>query len=107
MKLDGGLKDLMKQAEKLKADMEKIQNDAGEKTVEASAGGGMVTIVAKVKGEIQSIRIDPEVAKENDIEMLQDLLIAAVNDALSRGRDLMKKEISSITGGLLPPPGLL
>ncbi len=107
MKFDGGLKDLMKQAEKLKADMEKIQNDAGEQIVEASAGGGMVTVTAKARGEIQSIVIDPEIANENDIEMMQDLLGAAVNEALSRGRDLMKKEVSRIAGGMGIPPGLL
>ncbi len=107
MKLGGGLKDLMKQAEKLKADMDKVQSDAGEKIVEASAGGGMVTVTAKAKGEIQSICIDPEIAKENDIEMLQDLLGAAVNEALSRGREIMKSEISKITGGMGIPPGFL
>lgn len=107
MKLGGGLKDLMQQAEKLKAEMDRIQKDAGEKTVEASAGGGMVTVTAKAKGEIQSIKIDPEVVKENDAEMLQDLVRAAVNEALSRGRDMMKKELSRIAGGLGVPPGLL
>ncbi|WP_462137701.1 YbaB/EbfC family nucleoid-associated protein [Candidatus Mycalebacterium sp.] len=107
MKLDGGLKDLMKQAEKLKEDMEKVQKEAGEKIVEASSGGGMVTVTAKAKGEIVSIRIDPEIAGEKDTEMLEDLLGAAVNEVLSRGKKMMKEEISKLTGGLGLPPGLL
>lgn len=107
MKLGGGLKDLMKQAEKLKEDMEKVQNEAGEKIVEASSGGGMVTVTAKARGEIVSIRIDPEIAGDNDTEMLEDLLGAAVNEALTRGRELMKEEISKVAGGLGIPPGLL
>ncbi len=107
MKFDGGLKNLMKQAEKLKADMEKTQNEAGETVVEASSGGGMVTVAAKAKGEIQSISIDPEIVDGNDIEMLQDLVSAAVNEALSRGRKTMKDEISKVAGDLGIPPGLL
>ncbi|QMU56176.1 MAG: YbaB/EbfC family nucleoid-associated protein [Candidatus Mycalebacterium zealandia] len=107
MKLGGGLKDLMKQAEKLKEDMEKVQNEAGEEIVEASSGGGMVTVTAKAKGEIMSIRIDPEIAGDKDTEMLEDLLGAAVNEALLRGKKMMKEKISEVTSGLGLPPGLL
>ena len=108
MKFGGGnIKNLLKQANKMKEQMEKLQAEAGEKTVEASAGGGMVTVVAKAKGEIVSIRIEPEIVKDSDIEMLQDLVTAAVNDALSRGQELMREEVSKLAGGLGIPPGLI
>jgi len=108
MKFGGGnIKNLLKQANKMKEQMEKLQAEAGEKTVEASAGGGMVTVVARARGEIVSIRIEPEIVKDNDIEMLQDLITAAVNDALGRGQDLMKEEVAKLAGGLGIPPGLI
>jgi DNA-binding YbaB/EbfC family protein len=108
MKFGGGnIKNLLKQANKMKEQMEKLQAEAGEKTVEASAGGGMVTVIAKAKGELVSIRIEPEIVNDNDIEMLQDLITAAVNDALGRGQDLMKEEVAKLAGGLGIPPGLI
>lgn len=108
MKFGGGnIKNLLKQANKMKEQMEKLQAEAGEKTVEASAGGGMVTVVAKARGEIVSIRIEPEIVSDNDIEMLQDLVTAAVNDALGRGQDLMKEEVAKLAGGMGIPPGLI
>jgi nucleoid-associated protein EbfC len=108
MKFGGGnIKNLLKQANKMKEQMEKLQAEAGEKTVEASAGGGMVTVVAKAKGELVSIRIEPEIVNDNDLEMLQDLITAAVNDALGRGQDLMKEEVAKLAGGLGIPPGLI
>ena len=108
MKFGGGnIKNLLKQANKMKEQMEKLQAEAGEKTVEASAGGGMVTVIAKAKGELVSIRIEPEIVNDNDIDMLQDLITAAVNDALGRGQDLMKEEVAKLAGGLGIPPGLI
>lgn len=108
MKFGGGnIKNLLKQANKMKEQMEKLQAEAGEKTVEASAGGGMVTVIAKAKGELVSIRIEPEIVNDNDIEMPQDLITAAVNDALGRGQDLMKEEVAKLAGGLGIPPGLI
>ena len=74
MKLGGNMKNIMKQMGKMKEQMERLQNEAGEKTVEASSGGGMVTVTAKAKGEISSIVIEPEIISETDIEMLQDLV---------------------------------
>jgi nucleoid-associated protein EbfC len=102
-----GLGDLMKQAQKMRAEMERIQAEAAAKTVEGSAGGGMVTVVANGKGEILSLRIDPEVVRGEDLEMLQDLVVAAANDALRKARDLLTQEISRLAGGLGLPPGLL
>lgn len=107
MKFGGGnIKNLLKQANMMKEQMEKLQKEAGEKIVEASSGGGMVTVVARAKGEVISIKIEPAIVQDNDLEMLQDLITAAVNEALSRGQDLMKNEVSKLTGGLGIPPGL-
>ena len=100
-----GLGDILKNAQKIKAEMDRLQSEAAAKTVEGSAGGGMVTVVANGKGEILSVEIDPEAAKE-DIEMLQDLVMAAVNDALRKTRELLSQEISRLTGGF-GLPGLM
>ena len=94
-----GLGDLMKQAQRLKAEMERIQAEAATKTVDGSAGGGMVTAVANGKGELLSVRIDPAAVREEDLEMLQDLITAAANDALRKARELLAQDVSRITGG--------
>ena len=98
-----GLGDIMKQAQRLKAEMDRLQAEAATKTVEGSAGGGMVTVVSNGKGELLSVKIDPEVARGEDLEMLQDLVVAAVNDALRRARELLAQEVSRLTGGLNLP----
>jgi DNA-binding YbaB/EbfC family protein len=101
-----GLGDIMKQAQKMKAEMERIQAEAAARTVEGSAGGGMVTAVANGKGELLSIRIDPEVARDEDLEMVQDLVTAAANDALRKARELLNQDVKRLAGGL-GLPGLL
>ena len=101
-----GLSDLMKQAQRMKAEMDRIQAEVAVRTVEGSAGGGMVTVVANGKGEILSVRIDPEVTRGEDLEMLQDLVMAAANDALRKARELLAQEVSRVAGGL-GLPGLL
>ena len=101
-----GLGDLMKQAQKMKAEMDRIQAEVAARIVEGSAGGGMVTAVANGKGELLSVKIDPEVVRSEDLEMLQDLVTAAANDALRKARDLLTQEISRLAGGL-GLPGLL
>ena len=95
-----GLGDLMKQAQRMNAEMDRIQAEVAAKSVEGSAGGGMVTVVANGKGEILSVRIDPEVARGEDQEMLQDLVTAAANDALRKARELLAQEVSRVAGGL-------
>jgi DNA-binding YbaB/EbfC family protein len=95
-----GLGDLMKQAQRLKAEMDRIQAEAGAKTAEGSAGGGMVTAVANGRGELLSVRIDPEVAKGEDLPMLQDLVTAAANDALRKAREMLAQEVARVTGGM-------
>ena len=102
-----GFGDVMKQAQKLQSEMKRIQDELAEKTVEAASGGGMVTVVANGKQEIVSIKIDPEVVDKDDIEMLEDLIVAAVNESKRRSQEMMMTEISKVTGGLGLPPGLL
>ena len=101
-----GLGDLMKQAQRLKAEMERLQAEAATKTVDGSAGGGTVTAVANGKGELLSVRIDPAAVREEDLDMLQDLVTAAANDALRKARELLAQDVSRLTGGF-GLPGLL
>ena len=101
------LSDLMKQAQRLQSQIQKIQEELAERTVEATSGGGMVMVVANGKQEIVSIKIDPEVVNKDDVEMLEDLIVAAVNEAKRRAQELVMNEISKLTGGLGIPPGLV
>ncbi len=94
---------LMKKAQQLQEKMVKLQEELGERTVETSSGGGMVTVVANGKQEIASIKIDPEVVDTDDIEMLQDLVLAAVNDALYQARQMVNEEMTKLTGGIKIP----
>jgi DNA-binding YbaB/EbfC family protein len=87
--------------------VKKLQEEAAGKTIEASSGGGMVTVVANGRQEVLSIKIDPSVVDPNDLEMLQDLISAAVNEALRKSQDLMKEEMSKLTAGMGLPPGLM
>ena len=101
------LNNLMKQAQQMQERVKKVQEEAGSKTVEASSGGGMVTVVANGRQEVLSIKIDKSVVDPNDIEMLQDLIAAAVNEALRKSQELMKDGMGRITAGMGLPPGLL
>jgi len=98
---------LVKQAQRMKAEMEKIQEEAAAKRVEGTAGGGMVTVVCNGRGDMVEVKIDREVADPDDLEMLQDLVVAAANDALRKARELLAQEMGRVTGGLGLPPGLL
>jgi DNA-binding YbaB/EbfC family protein len=91
---------LLKQAQEMQSKMGKIQEEAATKTVEASMGGGMVTVQANGAMQITNITIDPEVLKSGDADMLQDLLVAATNEALRKAKELMAEEMKSLTGGL-------
>ena len=102
-----GIGEIVRQAQKLQAQMAKVQEEMAAKTVEGSAGGGMVTVIANGKQEVVSIKIVPEVVDPNDIEMLQDLVVAAANDALKKAQEMVSNEMSKLTGGLnLNLPGL-
>ncbi|HEX9112956.1 MAG TPA: YbaB/EbfC family nucleoid-associated protein [Nitrospirota bacterium] len=100
------LSNIMKQAQQMQERVKKLQEEAGGKTVEASSGGGMVTVVANGRQEVLSIKIDPSVVDPKDIEMLQDLVTAAVNEALRKSQDLMKEEMGKLTAGMGLPPGM-
>jgi len=102
----GGIGNLMKQAQKMQSQMAKIQEEMAGRTVEASAGGGMVSAVANGKQEIVSVRIEKEVVDPEDVEMLQDLLVAAVNEALKKSQEMVSEEMSKLTGGF-QIPGLM
>lgn len=94
------MNNLMKQAQKMQRDMEKLQAELQEKEVEATAGGGAVRVVATGKKEIREITIDPDVVDPDDVEMLQDLVLAAVNEALRKAEDMVSTEMAKLTGGL-------
>jgi len=98
-----GMGNMMKQAQKLQEKMLKLQEELGEKTVEASSGGGMVRVMANGKQQIISINIEKEVVDPDDIEMLQDLVLAAVNDALTKSQEMVSGEMGKLTGGLSIP----
>lgn len=99
----GGLGDMMKQMQKMQAKMEEIQAELQQATVEASAGGGMIKVVANGKNEILSITIDPEVVDKEEIEMLQDLILAAVNQAREKSNELQSEQMAKLTGGISIP----
>ncbi len=96
----GNMNNLMRQAKKMQEQMLKIQEELGQKTVEASAGGGVVTVVASGNKEIVEIKINPEVVDPDDVEMLEDLVLAASNEALRKAEEMVQNEMSKITGGL-------
>jgi hypothetical protein len=94
---------MMKQAQKLQAKMLKMQEELADKTVEASVGGGMVKVVANGRQQIISLNIEKEVVNPEDVDMLQDLVLAAVNEALSRSQEMVSSEMSKLTGGFNIP----
>lgn len=101
-----GMGNVMKQAQKLQAKMQRLQEEMAEKTIETTSGGGMVKVVASGKQQVVSIQIEKEVVDPDDVEMLQDLILAAVNDALLKSQEMVTREMSKLTGGL-NIPGLL
>ena len=102
----GNMNNMMKQVQKMQQEMQKLQDELEEKEVEASSGGGAVTVVATGKKDIISIKINPEVVDEDDIEMLEDLVLAAVNEALRNANEMVSEEMGKITGGMDIPKGL-
>ena len=106
--MKAGFENIMKQAQKMQEQLAKVQEEAANKIVEASAGGGMVTVTANGRHEVLSVKIERDVVNPDDIEMLQDLIVAATNEALKKGRDMLADEMKSMTGGLgLNIPGLM
>lgn len=101
-----GMKDMqevLRQAQRMQERLARVQEELAEKTVEASSGGGMVTAVVNGRQEVVSIRIEKEVVSPEDVELLQDLVAGAVNEAMSRSRKMMADEMAKITGGMNLP----
>jgi DNA-binding YbaB/EbfC family protein len=98
---------MMKQIQKMQADMAKAQEELAGERVEASAGGGAVRVVANGHSELISVKIDPEAVDPNDIGMLEDLVLAAVNDAQSKAREVASTRMQSVTGKIPLPPGFM
>ncbi len=99
----GPLGNIMKQAQELQERLGRVQEEAGNKTVEATAGGGMVTVVMNGKLQVTELRIEPQVLKDGDRDMLQDLIVAAVNKAIHAAQEMMAEEMKKVTGGLQIP----
>lgn len=97
------LNNIMKQAQKLQDEMGKIQEESRKKTVTATSGGGMVSVTVNGALEVLSLSIEEDVVNPEDIEMLQDLIIAAVNEAMRRAQDMMQEDMGKVTGGLQIP----
>ena len=101
-----GMGNMMKEAQKLQARMLKMQEELAEKMVESAVGGGMIKVVANGRNQVVSIRIEKEVVNPEDVEMLQDLILAAVNDALTKSQEMVATQMGKLTGGL-NIPGLI
>jgi DNA-binding YbaB/EbfC family protein len=97
------MNDLMKQAQQMQKRMLEIREELANQTIEATVGGGMVTAVVNGQQELVSLHITPEVVDPDDTEMLEDLVVAAVNEALQQSQELMSEEMSKLTGGLKIP----
>src|SRR5260370_3961357 len=98
---------MLKQLEQMQAKMTRVQEDVGGKSVRGSAGGGMVEVVVNGHQRVLPVTVKPEVVDPADVEMLQDLVMAAVNEAMDNARELATKEMGAVTAGMGLPPGLM
>lgn len=103
MAMGGNMQKMMKQVQKMQADMARLQEELADRTTEASSGGGMVTAVVNGKQELLSIKIKPEAVDPEDVEMLEDLLVAAVKEAMRKSQEMAAEEMNKITGGIKIP----
>ena len=99
----GNMQGIMKKVQKMQAEMQKLQEELNTRTVDASVGGGVVTVVMNGEKEVQSVKIDPAAVDPEDVEMLEDLIVAAVNEAAHKVDDMMAQEMGKVTGGLKLP----
>ena len=104
--MPGNMNNIMKQAQKMQRQMEEMQKELETKTVEATAGGEAVKVVVNGRKEVVEIELKPEVVAPEDIEMLQDLVMAAINEGLRKADEMVNSQMSTITGGLNLPGGL-
>jgi DNA-binding YbaB/EbfC family protein len=108
--MKGGMQAMLKQVQKMQEEMQKVQSGLGNLTVSEEAGGGMIKVIANGNREIISVEIDPQVIKSDEKDILEDLVVAAVNKALASAAKMAEEEIAKVTKGMLPPgmniPGL-
>lgn len=97
---------MMKQAQKMQAQMAKVQEELAEKTVETSVGGGKVQVTANGAGDILSLKISPDVVDPEDVEMLEDLILSGIKQAIADSREMSQNEMGKVTSGMGLPPGL-
>lgn len=95
--------DFMKQAQKMQKEMARVQRELGERVVEGVSGGGVVKVQVNGRQEVMAVKVDPEAVDPEDVEMLEDLILAATNDGLQKARDLAQREMSRVAGGMVPP----
>ena len=101
--MKGGMGNIVKQAQQMQQKMMKMQEDLAQRTIEASVGGGMVTVTVNGQHEVLRIKIDPQAVDPNDVEMLEDLILAGVNEAMRKAQEMIKEEMSKLTGGMRIP----
>ncbi len=101
--MKGGMQGMLKQVQKLQAEMQKVQSELENKTVTEEAGGGMIKATAKGSREIVSVEIDPQVINKEEKDILEDLVVAAVNKALQSANKMMEEEMAKVTKGMIPP----
>ena len=97
---------MMKKAEELQRNMQQMQEQLGQATVEGSSGGGLVSVTLTGKGEMKGLKIDPSLFKEDDVEVLEDLIVTAHNEAKSKAEQMMQQKMAEATAGLPLPPGM-
>jgi len=102
----GNMAGMMKKVQKLQGDMAKLQEELKARTIEVSTGGGAVKVVVNGEKKIESVKIAPTAVDPEDVEMLEDLVVAAINEAMSKVDDMMAQEMGKLTGGLNLPPGM-
>lgn len=102
----GNMAGMMKKVQKLQADMAKLQEELKTRTLEVTAGGGAIKVVITGEKQIQSLKISPAAVDPEDVEMLEDLVAAAINEAIKKVDDMMAQEMGKLTGGMNLPPGL-
>ncbi len=105
--MNGKMGKMLKQVQKMQSEMVKVQEELNNRTLEATSGGGAVRCVVSGARELQEIVIDPSLLQEDDVEMLQDLIIAAVNEAMRAAEKMVNDEMGKITGGMGLPPGMV
>ncbi len=98
-----GMGDIMKQAQQMQKKMLQVQEELAHRTVEATVGGGMVTVTVNGKNEVLQVKVEPQVVDPDDVEMLEDLIVAGVNEALRKAQEMASDEMGKLTGGLKIP----